>query len=186
MIRDWRRAWGQGEFPFYFVQLASFVGNPGWPGLREAQLKTLDLPNTGMAVTIDIGATNDIHPKNKQDVGKRLALWALRDVYKQKVVPSGPLFAGMATRGSRIELTFEHDLGMRSKDGENLTGFQIAGADKNFVEAQARIEGGKVVVWSPMVEIPMAVRYAWASDPKCNLVNAEGLPASPFRTDDWS
>ncbi len=92
----------------------------------------------------------------------------------------------MATKGSRIELTFEHDLGMRSKDGGPLTGFQIAGADKHFVDAEARVEGDKVVVWSPMVEIPMAVRYAWASDPKCNLVNGEGLPASPFRTDDWN
>jgi sialate O-acetylesterase len=182
LIRDWRRAWGQGEFPFYFVQLASFGTGADWPGLREAQFKTLELANTGMAVAIDIGTTNDIHPKNKQDVGKRLALWALRDVYRQKVVPSGPLYSGMSTKGSRITLSFEHAAGLKSRDGGPLTGFQIAGSDMNFVEAQARIDGDKVEVWSPMVEIPMAVRYAWASDPKCNLVNGEGLPASPFRT----
>ena len=183
MIRDWRSAWGQGEFPFYFVQLASFVGNAGWPGLREAQTMALDLPNTGMAVAIDIGETNDIHPKNKQDVGKRLALWALRDVYRQKVVVSGPLYAGMSTKGSRIEISFEHGAGLKTRDGGAVMGFQIAGADMNFVEAQARIEGDRVVVWNTMVEVPMAVRYGWASDPKLNLVNAEGLPASPFRTD---
>lgn len=182
LIRDWRRAWGQGEFPFYFVQLASFGTGADWPGLREAQFKTLELANTGMAVAIDIGTTNDIHPKNKQDVGKRLALWALRDVYRQKVVPSGPLYSGMSTKGSRITLSFEHAAGLKSRDGGPLVGFQIAGSDMNFVEAQARIVGDKVEVWSPMVEIPMAVRYAWASDPKCNLVNGENLPASPFRT----
>lgn len=183
MIRDWRRAWGQGEFPFYFVQLASFVGNPGWPGLREAQADALDLPNTGMAVAIDIGDTRDIHPKNKQEVGRRLALWALRDVYRQKVVPSGPLYSGMATNGSKIVLSFDFAQGLRSRDGGPLTGFQIAGADMKFVDAEARIVGDKVEVSSPQVPVPMHVRYAWASDPVCNLVNGEGLPASPFRTD---
>jgi sialate O-acetylesterase len=183
MIRDWRRAWGQGEFPFYFVQLASFVGNAGWPGLREAQSLALDLPNTGMAVAIDIGQTNDIHPKNKQDVGKRLALWALRDVHRQKVVVSGPLYSGMSTSGSRVTLTFEHAAGLRSRDSGPLTGFEVAGADGNYVPASALVQGERVVVWSENVPVPMAVRYAWASDPKCNLVNGEGLPASPFRTD---
>jgi sialate O-acetylesterase len=182
MVRDWRRAWGQGEFPFYFVQLASFVGNAGWPGLREAQTMTLELPNTGMAVTLDIGDTRDIHPKNKQEVGRRLALWALRDVYRQKVVPSGPLYSGMATNGSKIMVSFEYGEGLRTSDGGELTGFEVAGADGNFVPATARIVGDRVEVSSPQVPVPMQVRYAWASDPKCNLVNGAGLPASPFRT----
>lgn len=182
MIRDWRRAWGQGEFPFYFVQLASFVGNANWPALREAQTMALELPNTGMAVTIDIGATNDIHPKNKQDVGKRLALWALRDVYRQKVTVSGPLFSGMSTSGSRVVVSFDHAQGLKTRDGAALNGFEIAGSDGNFVPATAQIQGERVLVWSENVPVPMSVRYAWASDPKCNLVNGEGLPASPFRT----
>ena len=183
MIRDWRRSWGQGDFPFYFVQLASFVGNDGWPGLREAQAMALDLDNTGMAVAIDIGDTNDIHPKNKQEVGRRLALWALRDVYKLKLVVSGPLFSGMATKGAKIEISFDYGVGLKTTDGAPPMGFEIAGADGNFVAATAQVVGDKLVVWSPMVELPMAVRYAWASDPKLNLVNAAGLPASPFRTD---
>ena len=185
MIRDWRKAWGIGDFPFYFVQLANFVGNPGWPGLREAQFCTLDLPNTGMAVTIDIGNHSDIHPKNKQEVGRRLALWAQRDVYHEKnLVVSGPLYSGMETKGSKIVLSFDYANGLKSKDGGPLVGFEIAGADGNYVEANAVIDGNKVVVSSPSVTVPISVRYAWAPDPKQNLTNAAGLPASPFTTEE--
>ena len=184
MIRDWRRAWGY-DFPFYFVQLASFRGNAGWPGLREAQLMALNEPNTGMAVAIDIGETNDIHPKNKQDVGKRLARWALRDIYGLDVVVSGPLYKDHKIFETNVEVLFEFGGGMAPADGELILGFEIAGADRKFVPARAVVKGNTVVVSNPMVRVPVAVRYAWHSDPNCNLVNKAGLPASPFRTDDW-
>ncbi|MCH7902985.1 MAG: sialate O-acetylesterase [Armatimonadetes bacterium] len=186
LIHNWRRAWGQRSFVFYFVQLANFRGNPGWPGLREAQFMALDLQETGMAVTIDIGNTNDIHPKNKQDVGYRLARWALRDIYGLSVVPSGPLYAGLKRVGARLEVSFDFGSGLKPSSGEALLGFEIAGADQNFVPAQVQIKGDKVVVWSDQVQLPVAVRYGWLADPNCNLVNDAGLPASPFRTDDWN
>ncbi|MGC8784903.1 MAG: sialate O-acetylesterase [Armatimonadota bacterium] len=192
MIQDWREAWAQGDFPFLFVQLANFMavkpepGESAWAELREAQTMALALPKTGMAVAIDIGDANDIHPRNKQDVGKRLALNALAIAYGKKVVYSGPLYERMKREGNAIRLYFKHvNGGLTTPNGEPLRGFAIAGADRRFVWAEARIEGNTVVVSSPQVPEPVAVRYAWADNPVCNLYNRAGLPASPFRTDDW-
>jgi sialate O-acetylesterase len=191
MIQNWRTDWGQGDFPFYFVQLANFravkdePAESDWAELREAQTMTLKLPKTGQAVIIDIGEADDIHPRNKQDVGKRLALWALAKDYGKDVVYSGPMFTSMEKKGSEIVLQFDHvGSGLKAKDGP-LKGFAVAGADKKFVWADAKIVGDTVVVSSPQVADPVAVRYAWADNPICNLYNAEGLPACPFRTDDW-
>lgn len=192
MIKSWWDSWGQNDFPFLFVQLANYMqtkdepGESAWAELREAQLMTLDLPKTGMAVTIDIGEADDIHPKNKQDVGKRLALWALAETYFKDVVYSGPLYTFMNVRNDEIVLHFKHvDGGLIAQGGEPLQGFAIAGSDRQFVWADARIEGETVVVCSDEVAEPVAVRYAWADNPKCNLYNKAGLPASPFRTDGW-
>jgi len=185
LIKNWRSLWG-AELPFAWVQLPNF-GRPGdgWPLVREAMLRTLSVPKTGMAITIDIGETGDVHPKNKQDVGTRLALWALADVYGQSVpAASGPLPAGHEIRGSDVILSFKHAQGLASRGGP-LAGFVIAGDDRKWKPATARIEDGKVIVSSSEVAKPAAVRYAWAPDPTCNLVNGAGLPASPFRTDDW-
>jgi sialate O-acetylesterase len=195
MIRSWWNAWGQGEFPFLFVQLANFKdakeepGESDWAELREAQTMTLSLPNTGMAVIIDIGDAQDIHPKDKQDVGKRLALWALARTYGKNVVCSGPLYKSMEQKGNQIILHFDHVGGGLVAKGATgnpvLKGFAVAGADRKFVWAQARIEGDTVVVSSDKVAEPIAVRYAWADNPPCSLYNKAGLPASPFRTDSW-
>jgi sialate O-acetylesterase len=192
MIANWRADWGQGDFPFYFVQLANFMavkdqpGDSAWAELREAQTMTLRTPNTGMAVITDIGDANDIHPKNKQDVGRRLALWALAKTYGKDIVHSGPLYRSMEKKGNQITLCFDHvGSGLAAKDGRALKGFAVAGPDKKFVWAEARVVGDKVVVSSPNVADPVAVRYAWADNPVCNLYNREGLPASSFRTDTW-
>ncbi len=192
MIQDWRSLWGQGDFPFIFTQLANFKayknqpGDDDWAELREGQLMALDLPNTGMAVTIDIGNADDIHPKNKQDVGKRLALNALNSVYgKTDVVPCGPLYKSSTVEEGKIRITFDQvDGGLEAKGGA-LKGFAIAGNDKKWVWANAVIDGETVVVSSPSVANPVAVRYAWQANPRCNLYNKAGLPASPFRTDTW-
>ena len=191
MIRSWRDEWAQGDFPFIFVQLANsraYTEQPGqsdWAELREAQTMTLLTPNTGMAVTIDIGGPM-IHPTNKQDVGKRLALWALANVYGKNIVFSGPIYKSMEKKGNQIVLHFDQlGTGLMAKGGESLKGFAIAGADKKFVWADARIVNDIVVVSSPDVPDPVAVRYAWADNPVCNLYNSECLPASPFRTDSW-
>jgi len=211
MIQNWRDDWGQGNFSFLFVQLANFLAinsdpsDSEWAELREAQMMTLALPNTGMAVIIDIGEANDIHPKNKQDVGKRLALWALAKTYGKELVYSGPIYKSTKierraiVRGDVflpfirvrdyecvIRLFFDHvGGGLVAKGGEPLKGFAIAGADRKFVWADARIDGQTVVVSSDKVPEPVAVRYGWADNPVCNLYNKEGLPATPFRTDDW-
>ena len=192
MIKNWRQDWGEGQFPFLFVQLANFMktrpepGDSAWAELREAQLMTLSLPNTGMAVIIDIGEADDIHPKNKQDVGKRLALWALAKTYGKDIVYSGPIYKSMKVDDGKIILSFDHvGGGLIAKGDEQLKGFAIAGADRKFVWADAKIEGDTVVVSSENVSEPVAVRYAWADNPVCNLYNKEDLPASPFRTDDW-
>ena len=191
MITDWRTQWQQGDFSFYFVQLANFKArktipvDDDWAELREAQTLALGLANTGMAVTIDIGEADDIHPRNKQDVGKRLALNALKKDYGIEIVYSGPMYKAMAIEGSNVRLSFDSiGQGLFAKDGD-LVGFAIAGKDSSFTWAEAKIDGETVVVNSPYVENPIAVRYAWASNPLCNLFNKDGLPASPFRTDDW-
>jgi sialate O-acetylesterase len=190
MIRNWRSAWGH-EFPFYFVQLANWHASKAepdesdWAELREAQTMTLREPQTGMAVTIDIGDENDIHPRNKVDVGRRLAAWALAGTYGQKIVPSGPLFERFTIEGEKVRIRFKYGGGLKTSDGGVVKGFAIAGEDRRFVWAEARIDGDAVVVWSPKVLKPVAVRYAWADNPVANLYNGAGLPASPFRTDAW-
>ncbi|HET6977069.1 MAG TPA: sialate O-acetylesterase [Pyrinomonadaceae bacterium] len=190
MIRNWRTAWGS-EFPFYFVQLANWHANKAepdesdWAELREAQTMTLREPQTGMAVTIDIGDENDIHPRNKVDVGHRLAAWALAGTYHQTVVPSGPLFNQFSIEGDRIKIRFKYGAELKTIDGGAVKGFAIAGEDRKFVWADARIDGDAVIVSSPKVMKPVAVRYGWADNPIANLYNGAGLPASPFRTDDW-
>ena len=187
MIQNWRDDWGQGSFPFLFVQLANYSRARGeWPELREAQKMALRLRDTGMAVTIDIGEPDDIHPTNKQDVGHRLALAARALAYGQEIVYSGPAYRRMTLEGDRIRLWFDHaGPGLLAKGGE-LEGFSISGAGRRFVLARAEIDGDTIVVWSGDVNHPVAVRYGWAKDPSCNLYNRGGLPASPFRTDQWS
>lgn len=192
MIGDWRKRFGQGDFPFYIVQLANFMqtkpepGESEWAELREAQAMTAkNVPNSGLAVAIDIGEANDIHPRNKQDVGKRLALQALAKTYGQKLVASGPEFREAKTEGNAIRLSFDHVGGGLAAKGGALKGFSIAGEDKKFVWADAKIDGVSIVVSSPQVSAPAAVRYAWTENPEATLFNAEGLPAIPFRTDTW-
>lgn len=158
----------------------------GWAELREAQLQTLRLHNTGMAVTIDIGDAEDIHPKNKQDVGKRLALLARHHTYGDDIVSSGPLYDSYIIEYGTIRINFKSGKSrLAIKEGTGLRGFSIAGPDKKFYWAHAVIDGDQVVVSSPDVPFPVAVRYGWADNPVCNLTNEAGLPASPFRTDDW-
>ncbi len=192
LIADWRQKWNQGDFPFLYVQLHNFMevkdqpSESDWAEVREAQLKTLTVPNTAMAVAIDIGEWNDIHPLNKEDVGKRLALAAQNVAYGEKdVVYSGPIYQSMKADGNKIILTFTNtDGGLVAKGCEELKYFAIAGPDKKFLWAKAKIEGDKIVVWSDEVTNPVAVRYAWADNPDgANLYNKKGLPASPFRTD---
>jgi sialate O-acetylesterase len=197
MIADWRKRWGS-EFPFAWVQLPDFVArsSEGWSLVQEAMLKSLKIPQTGMAVAMGLGEAHDIHPKNKQEVGKRLAAWALADVYAKKpakekkgaktvAAPAmGPLYASHKTAGREVTLTFTQAAGLTAKDGE-VKGFTIAGEDKQWKPATAKIVKGSVVISNPEVAKPVAVRYAWGSNPEWSLVNEAGLPASPFRTDDW-
>jgi sialate O-acetylesterase len=182
MISDWRRGWGQGNFPFLFVQIAPFSGMS--PEIREAQLLTLKKPPpTAMAVITDAGDADDIHPARKQVTGERLALAARALAYGEKIEYSGPTFDSLKIKGARAILSFTHlDGGLVSKDGP-LKGFTIAGADKKFVPAKAEIKGRTVAVWSDEVPLPKAVRYGWANVPDVNLFNHAGLPTSPFRTD---
>ena len=196
MIGTWRKAWGQGDFPFYIVSLANFrpqspePGDSDWAELREAQtLTSMAVPNSGQAITIDIGEANDIHPKNKQDVGRRLALVALAKTYGQNIRFSGPVYDAMKVEGGSVRLTFKHTHGglvARGADAPTLKGFAVAGEDRKWHWADARIDADNtVVVRSDKVPRPVAVRYAWANNPACNLYNHAGLPAVPFRTDDW-
>ncbi len=199
MILSWRRAWATGglagtempDFPFLYVQLANYMQrqeqptDSDWARLREAQLMTLELPRTGMAVTIDIGEVSDIHPRNKQEVGRRLALPAEATVYYRDQEFSGPIYAGAQFEEGRVRLSFRHADGLKSSDGGPLKGFAVAGADRKFHWAQAEIQGDHIVVSAREVAEPAAVRYAWADNPICNLVNSASLPASPFRSDDW-
>ncbi|XHR28036.1 MAG: sialate O-acetylesterase [Chthoniobacteraceae bacterium] len=203
MIADWRGHWAQGDFPFLFVQLANYMarkpepGDSSWALLREAQLKTLSVPNTGMAVIIDLGEGSDIHPKDKWDVGARLALAGRHVAYGEKLAYSGPIYKALKVEGNQARLTFDHTDGGLTigvppehfHPGEprtaapELQGFAIAGADNKFVWAKAKIDGDTVVVSAEGVTAPVAVRYAWADNPEANLYNKAGLPASPFRTD---
>jgi sialate O-acetylesterase len=200
MIRNWRHDWGQGDFTFLTVQLAPYDKNKkrsleditkqpvesDWAELREAQLlSTKTLPKSGMVVITDVGEKDDIHPKKKAPVGARLARAAEGIAYGKKVEYSGPIYKSMKVKGNEVVLSFDHvDSGLEAKNGE-LTGFAIAGADQKFVWAKARIEGNKVIVSSPEVPQPVAVRYGWSDYPVVNLWNKAGLPASPFRTDDF-
>lgn len=189
LIGGWRTLWNNEQMPFYYVQLAPYVYNSplNLPAIWEAQLKTLSVPYTGMAVTTDISTLNDIHPPNKQDVGKRLALWALAQTYKQKdLVYSGPLYKELKIEGNKARLSFEHlGGGLVSRDGKPLSWFTIAGEDQKFVEATAEIDGDTVVVQAAGLDKPVAVRFGWLESAEPNLSNKAGLPASPFRTDDW-
>jgi sialate O-acetylesterase len=184
MIEDWRREWAQGDFPFLFVQLANFQSNGSWPVLRESQTDALSLRNTGMAVIDDIGESKDIHPKNKQDVGLRLALAAQAIAYGEKIEYSGPIFRQLTREGDSLRVWFDHTgSGMMSRGGDVLKGFEIAGADGKFLPATAKIEGPSVILSAEGLKDPARVRYAWADDPIATLANREGLQASPFRAD---
>ena len=184
LVQDWRERWGE-DFPFAWVQLPNFErAGEGWMLVREGMLKTLRLPKTGMAITIDIGEANDIHPRNKQDVGRRLAFWALGDVYNFDVVTSGPIPKSHKIKDGQVTIQFDHAKDGLIAEGGELKGFVIAGADGEWQPATAKINGVTVVVSHPEVSNPVAVRYAWKANPEVNLTNAAGLPASPFRTDD--
>ena len=204
MISDWRGRWGQGDFPFLFVQLASFqapasqpVEKSAWAVIRDMQLRTLKVPNTAMAVAIDIGEANNIHPGDKVDVAHRLALAARKNVYGEQLECSGPLYDGMTVEGDKARIRFQHAKGLKIAAHPQmypdlvptvpaeLGAFAIAGADRNWVPAKAVIDGETVVVSSEQVKQPVAVRYGWANNPSCHLYNEANLPASPFRTDDW-
>ena len=190
LVTSWRALWAD-ELPFAWVQLPNYRNSESenWPRMRESMMRVLALPKTGMAITLDVGDPKDIHPKNKQEVGHRLALWALGTVYDRTVPAiSGPLPAGHAVDGSSITIDFRHAAGLKARDGGPLRGFVIAGADRVWKTAAARItriSGETVVVSSPEVPAPVAVRYAWAENPDGNLINGAGLPATTFRTDDW-
>lgn len=195
MIQNWRDEWKQGDFPFYWVQLADFrsekpvPAESDWAELREAQTMTMDaLPNTGEAVILNLGEAMDIHPKNKLDVGKRLARWALAKDYGIDVVHQSPRYKSMEVKGNKAILTFDHvGGGLDLFDVNTPIGFTIAGEDKKFVNASAKIIGSnKIEVWSDEVKKPASVRYGWADNPICNVQNKEGLPLTPFRTDDWA
>jgi sialate O-acetylesterase len=193
MIKSWRDEWGQGDFSFYWVQLADFMAESrepkesAWAELREAQTMTMKLPKTGEAVIIDIGEGKDIHPKNKQDVANRLVRWALARDYGLKIAFQSPSYKSKEINGKKVVLQFDNvGHGLKAFDVAEPRGFAIAGSDHKFVSAQAKIVGpAKVEVWSDAVSEPVAVRYAWADNPVCNMYSGEGLPLTPFRTDDW-
>jgi sialate O-acetylesterase len=188
LIGSWRQLWSQGDFPFLYVQLAPYRYNnpPALPGIWEAQQAALTIPNTGMAVITDVGNVGDIHPRNKEEVGRRLSLWALANTYGVPGLEySGPSYQSLKVDGAKAILTFEHADGIKSLDGKPLTWFTIAGEDKHFVEATAEIVGKTVVIRSDAVASPVAVRFGWHETAEPNLGNGAGLPASPFRTDQW-
>lgn len=190
LIRNWRDAWGS-EFPFLYVQLAGHLARKDapvesyWAMLRESQRLSLSVPKTAMATAVDIGDADDIHPKNKQEVGRRLSLAAQATVYGKDLVYSGPLYDSMKIEGEKIRISFKHVGGGLVVKGDAPAGFAIAGPDRKFVWAKARIEGATVVVWSEQVPAPTVVQYAWADNPQCTLYNKEGLPAVPFQTEKY-
>ena len=192
LIQDWRAKWNEGDIPFLYAQLPGFMeveyapSESDWAELRQSQLRVLSLPNTGMAVTIDAGEWNDIHPLDKKDVGERLALWAERLAYGSTDPDySGPIYKSYTIEGNKIIINFSHTgTGLMVKGGGDLYYFSIAGADRKYVWAHAKIDGDKVIVWSDKITNPVAVRYAWANNPEgANLYNKKGLPASPFETE---
>jgi sialate O-acetylesterase len=192
LITGWRAAWGQGDFPFYYVQLPPWnytgyrknVTALDLPELRQAQLSALSVANTGMAVTTDVGG--GLHPGNKQDVGKRLALWALAKTYgRTEIVCSGPLYTGFKIEGNKLRVSFDFAAGMKSRDGADPNWFEIAGEDRKFYNATAMVDGETILVSSGMVSRPVAIRFGANQTAKPNLVNGAGLPASPFLTDNW-
>jgi sialate O-acetylesterase len=192
MIKDWRSRFGVGDFGFHIVSLANYQPvsaapqDHAWAELREAQaMAAKTLPNCGIAMAIDIGDAADIHPLNKQEVGRRLALSAMAITYGKNIEWSGPWYHSMETTGNGIRLKFDHAQSGLVARGDKLTGFAIAGEDRKFVSADAVIDGTTVLVSSPAVAKPLAVRYGWDANPACNLSNKDGLPAVPFRTDDW-
>ncbi|HEV7404627.1 MAG TPA: sialate O-acetylesterase [Chthoniobacteraceae bacterium] len=190
LVGGWRTLWQEGDFPFYFVQLAPYHYNKpeALPGIWEAQAASLSIPNTGMAVITDVATVGNIHPPDKQTVGHRLALWALAKTYQKPVASyASPLFDTLKVQGNQARLTFKNaEGGLKSRDGKPLTWFTVAGEDKKFVEAKAEISGNGVVVSAPGVEKPVAVRFGWNELAEPNLANAAGLPVSPFRTDTWT
>jgi sialate O-acetylesterase len=184
MITDWRSKWREGDFPFFFAQISSFTSTESekWGIVRDAQRRTLSVANTGMAVTLDVGQADNVHPPDKQTVGHRLAL-AARDVaYGEHIEDSGPLFRQAVTEGASMRVWFDHGEGLTAKAGA-LVGFEIAGDDHKFVQAGARIDGPEVVVSVPEVKTPKYVRYAWANFSIANLYNSAGLPASTFSSE---
>jgi len=185
LIEDWRKQWGQGDFPFLFVQIANFKSGSGedWALLREQQVKTLDLRNTAMAVTIDIGNPDNVHPTDKVDVGDRLAQAARAISYGEAVEYQGPVFRQATPEGDSLRVWFDHAKGMNFKNGA-ATGFEVAASDGKWTPATAKIDGASIVVTSPDVAEPVSVRYGWANSPECHLYNGEGLPASPFTSRD--
>ena len=188
LIRQWRRLWQDPGLGFYFVQLpdyASSLGDANLPLLREAQAASLALPHTGMAVTLD-GGEADVHVRNKQMQARRLTLQALAKTYGRRIVCSGPVFKRMKVESRQARISFDHAEGLRLTRGRTPLGFAISGADRRFRPARARIEGKDVIVWHPQIDRPVAVRYAWAALPQCNLANKADLPAAPFRTDRWT
>jgi sialate O-acetylesterase len=190
LIADWRYKFNQPQLPFIYAQLPGFMdytylpSESNWARLRESQRKALSVPQTAMTVNIDLGEWNDVHPDNKKDVGERMALAAMKIVYGEELVYSGPLFEKASIEGNKIIISFKHvGGGLMADDGESLREFAIAGSDKKFQWAKAIIEGDKVIVWSDQISNPQHVRYAWADNPDVNLYNKEGLPASPFTTE---
>ncbi len=189
MINNWRSDWKEGNFPFYFVQIAPYTYGDKSKSyvVRNAQFETLSLPNTGIAVTLDIGSLTTIHPPDKQDVGKRLALWALSKDYHKQVFYSGPLYKDMKIKGNEIILNFSHaGKGLVLRDINGETNFIIAGKDKKFIKAEAKVEGNKLIVYSDKIKNPVSVRYTWSNTEEATLFNSEGLPSPTFKTDKWS
>jgi sialate O-acetylesterase len=186
LIADWRRRWGDDSLPFVIVQLPYWKKTPSWSGVREAQLRAAELPHTGLVVTYDVGDPDDVHPVDKTRIGERAARWALANVHGRAIECSGPLATNFDFHTGTVAIWFDHADGLRGRDGGPILGFELAGADKLWHPAEAAVRGKTIEVTSKKVPEPVAVRYAWIADPeKSTLTNGAGLPASPFRSDDW-